>query len=47
MSQTPEYILITHFMPLITFDQWHEMAETSGFLMFSGGIKRDQWHEMG
>ena len=21
--------------------------KTSGFLMFSGGIKRDQWHEMG
>ena len=22
------------------------MPLTSGFLMFSGGIKRDQWHEM-
>ena len=21
--------------------------KTSGFVMFSGGIKRDQWHEMG
>ena len=34
-----EFIL-THFMLLSSFD-------TSGFLMFSGGTKRDQWHEMG
>ena len=27
--------VLTHFIPL-----------TSGFLMFSEGIKRDQWHEM-
>ena len=22
-------------------------SETSGFLMFSGGMEKDQWHEMG
>ena len=37
---------LTHFMPLISFDTiWKQ--KTRGFLMFSGGIKRDQCHEMG
>ena len=41
-------------MPLISFDNpWKHQdtpckhQKTRGFLMFSGGIKRDQWHEMG
>ena len=34
---------LTHFMPLISFDTpWKQ--KTRGFLMFSGGIKRDQLH---
>ena len=33
-------------MLVISFDTpWKQ--KTRGFLMFSGGIKRDQWHEMG
>ena len=24
-----------------------KLSETSGFLLFSGGIERDQWDEMG
>ena len=38
---------LTHFMPLISFDTPLKHQKTSGFLMFSGVIKRDQWHEMG
>ena len=33
--------VITHFMPLISFDTPWKHQKTSGFLMFSGGIKRD------
>ena len=39
--------LLTHFMPLISFDTLWKHQKTRGFLMFSEGIKRDQWHEMG
>ena len=39
-------IPLTHFMPLISFDTPRKQ-KNRGFLMFSGGIKRDQWHEMG
>ena len=39
--------LITHFMPLISFDTPWKNQKTSGLLMFSDGIKRDQGHEMG
>ena len=35
---------LTHFMPLISFDTPWKHQNTSGFLIFSGGIKRDQWH---
>ena len=38
---------LTHFMPLISFDTLWKHQKTSGFLMFSAGIKRDQWYEMG
>ena len=41
------YTPLTHFMPLISFDIPCKHQKTSGFLMFSGGIKRDQLHEMG
>ena len=34
-------------MPLISFDTPWKHQKTRGFMMFSGGIKRDQWHEMG
>ena len=46
--------LLTHFIATDLFDTpwkhleslpWKQKAR--GFLMFSGGIKRDQWHEMG
>ena len=42
-------VLLTHFMPLIFFDTPppRKHQKTSGFLMFSGGIKRHQRHEMG
>ena len=39
--------MLTHFVPLISFDTLWKHQKTSGFLMFSRGIKRDQWHEMG
>ena len=43
-----QYILpLTHFMPLISFDTPWKHQKIRGFMMFSGGIKRDQWHEMG
>ena len=34
-------------MPLVSFYTPWKQQKTSGFLMFSGGIKRDLWHEMG
>ena len=45
----PFWILffLTHFMPPISFDTPWKHQKTRGFLVFSGGIKRDQWHEMG
>ena len=36
----------THFMSISFVTPWKH-PKTSGFLMFSGGIKRGQWHEMG
>ena len=44
---TPPHCCLIHFMPLISFDTPWKHQKTSGFLMFSGGMKRDQWHEMG
>ena len=39
-------IILTHFMPLISFyTPWKQ--KISGFLMVVGGIEKDQWHEMG
>ena len=38
---------IIHFMPLISFDTRWKHQKTRGFLMISGGTKRDQWHEIG
>ena len=38
--------ILTHFMPLISFDSPWKHHKNRGFLMSSGGIKRDQWHEM-
>ena len=40
-------LLLTHFMPLVSFDTPWKHQRTKGFLMFSGGIEKDQWHEMG
>ena len=37
---------LTHFMPLMSFDTPGKHKKARGFLMFSGGIKRDQWHQM-
>ena len=34
--------VLIHFMPLISFDTPEKHPKTRGFLMFSGGIKRDQ-----
>ena len=39
--------LLTHFMPLTSFDTPWKHQKTRGVLMFSEGIKSDQWHEMG
>ena len=44
---TDSKTLLTHFMPLISFDTPWKYQKTKGFMMFSGGIKRDPWHEMG
>ena len=35
-----EYLL-THFMPLVSFDTSWKQQKTKNFLMFSGGIERD------
>ena len=32
-------MVLTHFMPLISFDTPRKYENTSGFLIFSGGIK--------
>ena len=40
-------LLLTDFMPLVPFYVPKKHKKSSGFLMISGGIKRDQWHEMG
>ena len=40
-------VILTHFMQLVSFYTPWKHEETSGFLIFSGGIERDQWHEMG
>ena len=34
-------------MQLVSFNTPWKRQKTSGFLMFSVGIKRDQWHEIG
>ena len=34
--------VLIHFMPLISFDTPEKHPKTRGFLIFSGGIKRDQ-----
>ena len=39
--------ILTHFMPLISFDNPWKHQKTSDFLIFSRGIKRDKWHEIG
>ena len=38
--------LLTHFVPLASFDTTKKHQNTSGFLMFLGGIEKDQGHEM-
>ena len=38
---------LTHSTLLISFDTPWKHQKTSGFLMFSWGIKRDQWYETG
>ena len=35
------------FIPPDTHLRLQSMSETKGFLMFSGGKKREHWHEMG
>ena len=39
-------LLLTHFMPLVSFYIPWIVQETFGFLMFSVGIERDQFYEM-
>ena len=38
--------LLNYFMPLVSLYTPREHEKTSGFPVFSGGIKRDYWHEM-
>ena len=38
---------LIHLVALISFDTPWKHQKTSGFLIFSGCMKRDQWHEMG
>ena len=40
-------MILTYFMPLVSFYTSWKRQETSGFLMFLGGIEIDQWYEMG
>ena len=39
--------LLTHFTPVISFDTPWKCQKATGFLIFSGVIKRDQCHEIG
>ena len=44
-STNPFQVILTHFMPLVSFyTPWH-YQETEAFL-FSGGIEKDQYDEM-
>ena len=47
VKKNPNLNVLTHFMPLFSFDNPWKHQKTKGFLMFSGGIERDQWHEKG
>ena len=40
------HILLTHFVPLVSFTSWKHQ-KTRGFLIFSGGLERNQWHDIG
>ena len=42
-----EEVSLTNFMPLVSFNTPRNHQKSSGFLILSGGIKRDQWHENG
>ena len=47
--QTLKYgqkVLLTHFMPLVSFDTPWKHQQARGFPMFSGGIERHQLYEM-
>ena len=39
-------LLLIHFIVLVSFYAPWKHQQSSGFLIFSGGIERDQWHEI-
>ena len=40
-------VFLTHFWPMFSFYTPWKHQKTSGFLVFSGGIKWEHWREMG
>ena len=39
-------VLLTHFMPLVTFYAPWTNQKSRGFPMLSGGVGREQWYEI-
>ena len=46
MKLPSEEVFLIYFTPLVSCYTPGKRQETSGFLMFSGGIEGDQWHKM-
>ena len=46
MSRVFSLYHLTHFLPLVSFDTPIKYQKTIGFLMFSGGIKKEPWRGM-
>ena len=42
-----EKIVLTRYCPVLPFIPTSKYQNTVGFLMFSGGIKRQHWEVMG
>ena len=40
------FIFNKHFIPFVSFYTPRRDRKNYGFLMFSGGIKKDQWHQI-
>ena len=41
-----DFLLLTHFKPMLPFYPTRKHQETSSFLMFSGGMLKELWLKM-